>query len=181
MSLLRFDRARSVESGSSAGGEVVPFDDESTAPSTVVAYEPWPNEPRSMEKLMDQHVVEAKFTGRTAGTSLILVNAASRDGKKINTVQDQEYKLFLVTSLSISLNVSHQGLNINLWNLKMWYHNGKLDLGCTSGAQVAHTGVEISAADYLIAHGPSKFVTGDFVDKLRRQKRVGRIKPMMCW
>ena len=114
MSLLRFDRARSVESGSSAGGEVVPFDDESTAPSTVVAYEPWPNEPRSMEKLMDQHVVEAKFTGRTAGTSLILVNAASRDGKKINTVQDQEYKLFLVTSLSISLNVSHQGLNINL-------------------------------------------------------------------
>ena len=176
MSLLRFDRARSVESGSSAGGELVPFDVESTAPSTVVAYEPWPNEPRSMEKLMGQHVVEAKFSGRTAGTSLILVNAASRDGKKINTVQDQEYKLFLVTSL----NVSNQGVNNNK-PLKIWYHHGKLDLGHTTVAQVAHTGVEISAADYLIAHGPSKFVTGDFVDKMRRQKRLGRINPMMCW
>ena len=110
MSLPRFDRTRSIESGSSAGGELVPFDAESTAPSTVVAYEPWPNEPRSMEKLMDQHVVEAKFTGRTPGTSLVLVNAAARDGKKINTVPDQEYKLFLVTSP----NISNQGIKNKL-------------------------------------------------------------------
>lgn len=41
---------------------------------------------------------------------------------------------------------------------------------------MAHTTVELTTNEFLIAHGPSKWLSAEQVDKFRRQKRVGRIK-----
>ncbi|CAK9073476.1 unnamed protein product, partial [Durusdinium trenchii] len=40
---------------------------------------------------------------------------------------------------------------------------------------VAHTTVELTTNEFLIAHGPSKWLSAEQVDKFRRQKRVGLV------
>jgi hypothetical protein len=43
---------------------------------------PWEGEPADMNSLINKYHVEAKVPGRTAGTTLFLVQAVNRDGKK---------------------------------------------------------------------------------------------------
>ena len=86
---------KSTEAGSIAGGAIVEVDDESVAPAP--AYDPWPNEPASLDQLQDQYNLEMKCSGRVAGTSLYLVHASKRDGQRVDVQGDQEYKLYLVT------------------------------------------------------------------------------------
>lgn len=70
---------------------------DATPPPKVI---PW-DEPVTLDKLTDQYVVENKFPGRTAGTSLIVVLSKRRDGVTNQVVDGQEYKLFMVFWLTI--------------------------------------------------------------------------------
>ena len=67
--------------------------EEQKAPPVKIV--PW-EEPVALEQVMDQYVVETKFSGRMAGTSLLLVRARRRDGSLSQVVDDQEFKLFIV-------------------------------------------------------------------------------------
>lgn len=42
---------------------------------------PWTGEPTSIEGVMDRYHIEAKVSGRVAGSTLILVNSKDRSGK----------------------------------------------------------------------------------------------------
>ena len=53
-----------------------------------------------MDELVDRYVIEGKFSGRTAGTTLYLVQAKARDGSLHQAVEGQRFKLFLVPRLS---------------------------------------------------------------------------------
>ena len=66
-------------------------------PGADVDFEPWEGEPSSMDQLMDLYIVESKFAGRVAGTSMYLTLAPFRNGVRKNVVDDQEFKLFMVT------------------------------------------------------------------------------------
>ncbi|CAK9065321.1 unnamed protein product [Durusdinium trenchii] len=72
---------------------VVAAQEEQKAPPVKIV--PW-EEPVALEQVMDQYVVETKFSGRMAGTSLLLVRARRRDGSLSQVVDDQEFKLFIV-------------------------------------------------------------------------------------
>ena len=65
-------------------------------PETPAQITPW-EEPATLELLLDRYILENKFSGRTAGTSLYLVHSKRRDGMVDQVVPDQQYKLFLVT------------------------------------------------------------------------------------
>ena len=93
---LRFDKTRSSDSGSTAGGALVPADGDE-APGAEVDFEPWRSEPVNVTQLMDQYNLESKFSGRFAATSLYVVQATARDGSRRDVVEGQDFKLFLVT------------------------------------------------------------------------------------
>ena len=57
---------------------------------------PW-SEPESLQALQDQYIIETKFTGRAAGTTLVLCQSKRRDGSQDQCLPNQKYKLFLVT------------------------------------------------------------------------------------
>lgn len=63
---------------------------------------PW-DEPRSLDDLLKAYVVENKFAGRCAGSTLYLVQAKSTSGQT-REVEDpnQQFKLFLAHALAIS-------------------------------------------------------------------------------
>ena len=60
-----------------------------------VALEPW-SEPLTIEALMDQYIVEGKFAGRSAGTTLYLTRSKTRAGEITQCEEGQRWKLFLV-------------------------------------------------------------------------------------
>ena len=60
-----------------------------------VVLEPW-KEPGSVETLLDEYIVESKFSGRTGGTTLYLMHAKSRSGELAQVEEGQRFKLFLV-------------------------------------------------------------------------------------
>ena len=93
---VRFDKARSSDSGSTAGGVLVPVDGEE-GPGAAMDFEPWRSEPGNLTQLMDQYNLESKFSGRFAATSLYVVHATARDGSRRDVVEGQDFKLFLVT------------------------------------------------------------------------------------
>lgn len=64
-----------------------------------VRVEPWTGEPESMEQLMERYVIEAKFVGRTVGTTMILVHAKGRDGSYHQCLEGQRLKLFIAPRL----------------------------------------------------------------------------------
>ena len=72
-------------------------------------------------------------------------------------------------------NVWSAGWWRNIWQFVFW--------GVPSSElhQVSHTAREFPCTEYVIAHGPSKFVTPESVDKLRRQKREGRVTHRDYW
>ena len=61
----------------------------------------WASEPRTLEELLDQHVIETKVSGRHPGTSLFLAVATSRNGALVDALPDQKYKLFLAHGINI--------------------------------------------------------------------------------
>ena len=59
---------------------------------TVVEY--WDQEPDTVEQLLDQYVVEAKFPAMLPGGTLYLTACADRKGEVKNALQNQRYKLW---------------------------------------------------------------------------------------
>ena len=59
--------------------------------------EPWTGEPESLDELQDRYVIENKFSGRTAGTTLYLVQCRGRDGSTSQALENQRFKLFCVS------------------------------------------------------------------------------------
>lgn len=57
------------------------------------------NEPKTLDSLLDTHIIENKIGGRVAGTSLYLTLAKKRDGTETDVVENQKYKLYLVSCL----------------------------------------------------------------------------------
>lgn len=96
---VRFDKARS-DAASTIGYAVVAADDEGS-PGPGTDFEPWPNEPQTLENLTEQYNLEGKCAGRVAGTSLFLVHAVKRNGKAEAMTDGQEFKLFMAPQLNI--------------------------------------------------------------------------------
>ena len=61
-----------------------------------VVQEPWSGEPETIDQLLDRYIVEGKCSGRTAGTTLYLVQCKARDGGVSQALEGQKFKLFLV-------------------------------------------------------------------------------------
>ena len=57
------------------------------------------DEPKNLESLLDTHIIENKIGGRVAGTSLYLTLAKKRDGTETGVIENQKYKLYLVSCL----------------------------------------------------------------------------------
>lgn len=68
-------------------------------PEPAPAVAPWENEPTTVSELLELHVVEAKISGRDAGTTLFVVDARRRNGSLVDTTPNQSYKLFVVSCL----------------------------------------------------------------------------------
>ena len=117
--------------------------------------EPWTGEPETIQQLQEAYVIEGKMAGRCSGLTMFLTMAKRRDGS-LDQVQDrQKWKLFLAPSL-------------DNWS-------------CLLLAQAAHNDVELDTQEYLIAHGPSKFIRSDRVEKLKRednQRQPGMVSGM---
>lgn len=56
----------------------------------------WTSEPKTLKELLDDYIVECKFSARHPGTSLYLTVASNRQGGEVDIVEGQKYKLFLV-------------------------------------------------------------------------------------
>ncbi|CAL1132158.1 unnamed protein product [Cladocopium goreaui] len=63
----------------------------------------WPNEPSTIDNVMEIYHVEAKATGRLPGTTLLLVAAKNRAGKTEHCCPGQLYKLFLVAHMEVEI------------------------------------------------------------------------------
>lgn len=68
--------------------------EEETSAAMAEALEPW-HEPDTIEALLDAYIVESKFSGRTAGTTLFCVQSKRRDGTLDQVPPSQKFKLFL--------------------------------------------------------------------------------------
>lgn len=55
----------------------------------------WENEPTDLDSMLSLYAVDAKFAGRTPGTTLYLTSAQRKDGVETNIQPDQSKKLFL--------------------------------------------------------------------------------------
>lgn len=71
--------------------------EEESAQKQAETFEPWV-EPQTLESLQDKYILEAKFSGRVPGATMILCQAKRRDGSIDQVVGNQKMKLFIVTS-----------------------------------------------------------------------------------
>lgn len=60
------------------------------------AMPPWENEPATLDKLLEEYIVENKFSAAVPGGILCLTNSATRDNKTFGTEPGQRFKLWLV-------------------------------------------------------------------------------------
>lgn len=65
-------------------------------------------EPTLLVELLDKYIVESRFAARAPGASLYLTHAVARDGSRIQMLDSQRFKLFLVPWLKDS------GFNANI-------------------------------------------------------------------
>lgn len=81
-----------------------------TTDSTVVAApeveeEPAPTpftlEPDTVDRLLEMYVVENKVPAREPGCMLMLTSAVRRDGTKVEMIEGQKMKLWLVSRLKV--------------------------------------------------------------------------------
>ena len=59
----------------------------------------WEGEPDTLDQLVDQYIIECKMSGRTAGTTLILVQSKSRNNQTTDVTEGQQFKLYLAACL----------------------------------------------------------------------------------
>ncbi|CAL1147634.1 unnamed protein product [Cladocopium goreaui] len=75
---------------------------EDDAGQKVEAFEPW-DEPQTLEALQDKYIVECKFSGRCAGTTLVLCQSKKRDGVVDQVTGNQRFKLFMVAHCKVTV------------------------------------------------------------------------------
>ena len=82
---------------------MAPIQSEAIVPAEAEepAHPTWASEPKTLDELLDQHVIETKVSGRHPGTSLFLAVATSRNGALVDALPDQKYKLFLAHGIKI--------------------------------------------------------------------------------
>jgi len=59
----------------------------------------WPNEPVTIDSLLNTYNIETKAAARWPGATMYLVQSQSRSGKTTDIVEGQAFKLFLATGL----------------------------------------------------------------------------------
>lgn len=74
-------------------------DPDDAAPTENV--EPWKQEPATLEEMLDQYVVENKFCSSFAGGMLYLTKSTTRNGERIDVMENQSQKLFFAPLLQI--------------------------------------------------------------------------------
>ena len=89
---------------SSSGASVILAETECQLPA-------W-NEPSTLQGLTDMYNVENKIAGRTAGTTLYLVQAKGRNGELHEVQDEQKFKLFLVHAPTIVQDCNSQISNL---------------------------------------------------------------------
>lgn len=87
-SVPRFD----ASSGTPTPSAVVPHEDEPQPEDDLPTWE----EPETIEDLNQEYVLENKLAGKTAGTSLYIVQSQRRNGTLKDVQPRQAYILFLV-------------------------------------------------------------------------------------
>ena len=75
--------------------------------------EPWTGEPDSLDQLLDRYILEAKFSARTPGATLYLVQSRARDGTITQCTEHQKLKLFVAPRYEFQ-----PGNKPAAWNLK---------------------------------------------------------------
>ena len=74
--------------------QIVPVEEEEPEPT------PFTSEPTNIEDLQAKYLVENKMPGRVPGSTLFLTTAVQRNGEKVEMVEGQSFKLWLVARLS---------------------------------------------------------------------------------
>lgn len=104
--------------------------------------------------------IENKIAGRTPGSTLYLVQARSRDGELRETVDDQQYKLFIAHPLALVL----------FMLVFVYWARPYLCFGMFCGkklVKVAHTPLAIPSTEYQITHGSAKWTKADKVAAMK--------------
>ena len=121
---------------------------------------------------MERYVVENKFSGRTPGTTLYLVEAKDKTGAVHEAESDQRYKLFLVHVLDTHDFVCPNhifGFRLFL-TCEYWVSSSLLPKTFhTLIAKVAHTPVGIPIKEFQLGHGSAKFTNAQKVAVLKRE------------
>ncbi|CAJ1388885.1 unnamed protein product [Effrenium voratum] len=63
----------------------------------------WEGEPDTLDQLVDQYIIECKMSGRTAGTTLILVQSKSRNNQTTDVTEGQQFKLYLAAHVDVAV------------------------------------------------------------------------------
>ncbi|CAK9003932.1 unnamed protein product [Durusdinium trenchii] len=103
------------------------------------AVEPWRNEPKDLNELLENYIIENKFPSSIAGGMLYLTRSETRSGEKIDLIDDQKSKLFFDPCLRIS------------WG------------------SVAHMDISLGENESVISHGKSKWLNHDKMAKFLRE------------
>ncbi|CAK9003137.1 Uncharacterized protein SCF082_LOCUS7617 [Durusdinium trenchii] len=77
--------------------QIVPVEEEEPEPT------PFTSEPTNIEDLQAKYLVENKMPGRVPGSTLFLTTAVQRNGEKVEMVEGQSFKLWLVAHQDIEI------------------------------------------------------------------------------
>lgn len=61
----------------------------------------WENDPKNLDELLAQYVIESKCAASVPGGTLYLTNSMTRDNNAVDIAPDQRYKLFFVPCICI--------------------------------------------------------------------------------
>ncbi|CAK9111902.1 Uncharacterized protein SCF082_LOCUS51902 [Durusdinium trenchii] len=70
---------------------------------TAVELPAWVGEPTDIDGVLQRYNIEAKITGRLAGTTLFVVQAKDRSGKTEQVEERQDFKLFLAAHVPVEI------------------------------------------------------------------------------
>ena len=166
--LVRFEQNLIPDNLSLSGASTSLADTESQLPAWA--------EPKTLEELTNTYNVENKIAGRTAGSTLYLVQSKGRDGQVRECADpNQQFKLFLVHALCAERFV--YGTSSSLINL--YVSTFSIAVGVSSQVQdgmipkVAHTPLAIPIKEFQLAHGSAKFQKADKIAALKREGKTG--------
>ena len=84
--------------------QIVPVEEEPAPPKFT-------SEPTTLAELQDMYVIENKVPGRQPGSTLMITAAQRRDGSKHEMVENQPFKMWLVSHLKSSRRQAFTGLS----------------------------------------------------------------------